>query len=108
MTRRRAKRPAPDITRVSFPLLAAFVRGSLHEQWQAEYETAAEARDAFVRDLSAGERRAFAMECEAFLALTAGLDLAGLLPVLRESLESGWAPGGVEEVRAVLAPAPSP
>lgn len=102
MSRKRAGRPVPEITRGAFPLLGTFLRGYLHEDWMGDHETAAEARDAFLRDTSADERRTFAAECEAFHALTAALPLELLRRAIRESLGSAWYPETVEEVRAVL------
>ena len=32
-------RPAPEITRGAFPILATFVRGYLHQDWELDYET---------------------------------------------------------------------
>jgi hypothetical protein len=83
-------------------LIATLLRGYLHEDWDADYETAAEARDAFLQDISADERQAFAVECDAFHRLTAGLSLRDLSRVLQDSLESAWQPASTTEVRAVL------
>lgn len=104
MTRRRRARPAPEVTRVAFPLIAALLRGYLHEDWPADYETAEQAREAFLADASPEERRAFARECEAFHALTAGLSMADLRTVLHESLGGAWEPVTPDEVRQVLRP----
>ena len=102
MTRRRTPRPAPEVTRVAFPLITALMRGYLHEDWDADYESAAEAREAFLQDVSTGERRAFAVECDAFHTLTAGLPLRDVVRVLQEALGGAWAPADLSEVRSVL------
>lgn len=103
MTRGKATpRPAPEINRGAFPLLATFLRGYLHEDWQLDYETPAEARDAFLADASPEERRAFALECEIFLARTAALSLGEVRRVLAEALGSAWHPATLDEVRGLL------
>lgn len=102
MSRRPHPRPAPEITRGAFPMLSTFVRGYLHEDWVTDYETAAEARDAFLADASAEERHEFALECEVFHKRTQGLSLGDVTRVLGESLGSAWAPTSLDEVREVL------
>mgnify|MGYP001175526340 CR=1 FL=1 len=104
MKRRRPPRAAPDVTRTAFPLVGVFLRGYLHEDWEADFETAVEARDAFLDDASAAERRAFAVECEALHVLTAALTLDEWLPVLHVRFGSAWQPASVDEVRQVLRP----
>ena len=96
------RRPAPEITRVSFPMLSTFLRGYLHEDWTLDYESPAEARDAFLQDASADERRGFAAECEAFHARTASLSLDEVREVLDAALGGHWRPESLDEVRAVL------
>lgn len=102
MKAKRARRPAPEVTRVAFPLVAAFLRGYLHEDWAADYESAVEAREAFLADASAEERHAFALECGAFQTLTARLTVDEMVRVLHESLGSAWQPADLAEVRRVL------
>lgn len=51
-----------------FPMLAQFAAGYLHEDFALEHKTAAGARDAFWRDASAAERKAFIEELERFRA----------------------------------------
>ncbi len=104
MSAKRVRRPAPEVTRGALPLVAAFLRGYLHQDWEADYEAPEEARDAFLEDASPEERRAFLRECEAFHTLTASLDLADVSRVLQDSLGSAWQPAALAEVRRVLGP----
>lgn len=95
-------RPAPEVTRGSFPVLATFVRGYLHEDWMLDYETAHEARDEFLRDALPAERREFREECEIFHQRTSRLSIEELRQVLAAGLGSAWSPADAEEVRDVL------
>lgn len=103
----KTRRPVPEVTRGAFPMLSTFLRGYLHQDWEADYETPVEARDAFLADTSADERREFALECGAFRRLTDELSLGDLVRVLDDSLGSAWAPASASEVREVLR-VPSP
>jgi hypothetical protein len=100
--KRRVDRPAPEITRGSFPMLATFLGGCLREGWQIDYETPAEARDAFLVDVSPAERREYALECTAFHERTAHLALADVQSLISGVFGSGWAPADEQEIRAVL------
>jgi hypothetical protein len=95
-------RPAPEVTRGAFPVLATFVRGYLHEDWVLDYETAHDARDEFLRDALPAERREFHEECEIFHQRTGGLSIDQLRQVLADGLGSAWSPADVAEVRDVL------
>jgi hypothetical protein len=99
---RRHGRPAPEITRGAFPILATFVRGYLHEDWDLDYETARDARDEFLRDALPEERQEFRRECAIFLERTAALTLEDLREVIARGLGSAWAPADAAEVRDVL------
>lgn len=100
--KRHHKRPAPEITRGAFPVLSTFLRGYLHEDWGLDYETASGARDEFLKDATAAERREFRTECEIFHARTAQLTFADVKDVLAGALGSAWQPEDVDEVREVL------
>lgn len=102
MTERRHPRPAPEITRGAFPMLATFLRGYLHEDWGLDYETAQDARNDFLRDASPEERREFLRECEIFHERTTHLTWEDMRRVLSESLGSAWSPVDTSEVRDVL------
>jgi hypothetical protein len=95
-------RPAPEITRGAFPMLATFVRGYLHQDWELDYETSGEARDEFLRDASPEERQEFRKECEIFHERTAQLTLEDVRQVLADGLGSAWVPAVLVEVRDVL------
>lgn len=100
--KRQHKRPAPEITRGAFPVLSTFLRGYLHEDWERDYETPREARDEFLKDATAAERREFRTECEIFHARTAQLTFDDVTDVLAGALGSAWRPADVDEVREVL------
>ena len=102
MTRKRTPRPAPEITRGAFPVLNTFLRGYLHQDWTLEYESAREARDAFLEDASAEEREEFARECAIFHERTASLDLDALREALEAAFGTTWWPEDAAEVRDVL------
>ena len=104
MSARRVRRPAPEVTRGALPLVAAFLRGYLHQDWEADHETPEEARDAFLEDASLEDREAFLRECEAFHTRTASLALADVARVLQDALGSAWQPADLAEVRRVLGP----
>jgi hypothetical protein len=58
------------ITRRDFPQLADFLGGYLHEDYRAEYASAAAARDAFLEAADQEERDRFASDVERFLRVT--------------------------------------
>jgi len=99
----------PVVSREEFPELAAFVRGYLHEDYLVEYGSAEAARDVFLADASADERRALADECRAFLATVAGQPVSVVRRILTHDLGCAWRPARTADVVAVLAPlAPEP
>ena len=84
-----------------FPELRRVFEGYLHEDFLAEYGSAAAAIDAFRADATAAEARAFRDEVRRFLALTGTLDFAKV----RESvtrLGSRWIPHSRQEIETVL------
>jgi|SRR5579872_1063239 len=89
-----------------FPELRRVFEGYLHEDFIAEYGSAAAAIDAFRADASAVEARAFRDEARQFLALTSGLDFANVQHLVAR-VGSRWIPGSREELEAVLHAPPS-
>ena len=80
-----------------FPELQRVFSGYLHEDFIAEYGSAAGALRAFAEDASAAERQRFRKEVQRFLDVTAPLDFAKLR-VLLERLGSRWTPPSREAV----------
>jgi hypothetical protein len=62
--------PRPFI-RNDFPQLADFAAGYLHQDFRAEHQTPAAARDAFLNAVSQEERRRFDLDVQRFLRATA-------------------------------------
>ncbi len=84
-----------------FPELRRVFEGYLHEDFIAEYGSAAAAIDAFRADASAAEARAFHDEARRFLALTGSLDFAEVQHFVTR-VGSRWTPSSREELEAVL------
>jgi len=84
-----------------FPELRRVFEGYLHEDFVAEYGSAAAAIDAFRADASAAEARAFRDEARRFLAATKALDFAEVQRLVTRA-GSRWVPGSREELETVL------
>jgi hypothetical protein len=84
-----------------FPELQRVFEGYLHEDFVAEYGSAAAAIDAFRNDASAAEARVFTDEARRFLIATRGLDFAKVQHLLTR-VGSRWIPGSREELETVL------
>ena len=84
-----------------FPDLRRVFEGYLHEDFVAEYGSAAAAIDAFRNDATAAEARAFGKEARRFLNVTRALDFAQVQHLLTR-VGSRWVPGSREELETVL------
>lgn len=84
-----------------FPELRQVFEGYLHEDFVAEYGSAAAAIDAFRADANATEARAFGDEARRFLGVTSTLDFAEVQRLVTR-IGSRWVPGSREELEAVL------
>ena len=98
-------RLAPEVTRGAFPLIATFLRGYLHQDWAMDYESPQDARNAFLEDVDAGERRAFDREVGRLAGVIARLSLGDVTALLTERLGGAWMPGSLDDVRSVFPPA---
>jgi len=98
------RREGPVLSREEFPELSAFVRGYLHEDYLVEYGSAEAARDVFLADASAEERRALADECRTFLATVVGQPVSVVRRILTHDLGCAWRPNRTTDVVAVLEP----
>ena len=84
-----------------FPELRRVFEGYLHEDFIAEYGSAAAAIDAFRADASAAEARAFHDEARRFLGATSGLDFATVQHLVTR-VGSRWIPSSREELEGIL------
>jgi hypothetical protein len=84
-----------------FPELQRVFEAYLHEDFVAEYGSAAAAIDAFRADASAAEARAFREEARKFLALTSALDFAQVQRFVTR-VGARWIPDSRDELEAVL------
>jgi len=84
-----------------FPELRRVFEGYLHEDFVAEYGSAAAAVDAFRADAGAAEARAFRDEARRFLAATSALDFAEVQRLVTR-VGSSWIPGSRGELERVL------
>jgi hypothetical protein len=84
-----------------FPDLQRVFEGYLHEDFAAEYGSAAAAIDAFRHDATTAEARAFGKEARRFLKLTRALDFAEVQHLVTR-VGSRWVPGSREELERVL------
>ncbi len=88
--------------RESWPALAAFLRGYLHEDYEAEYGSIEGAVAAFVADASADERRALAAEAARLGALADRAPLAALQDLITRALGGRWLPRSRADLDALL------
>src|SRR5882672_8545968 len=104
--KRTATRDAAEVKllRVSagtFPALRQFLRGYLHEDWQEDHNTPAEAAQQFCEDASAEERQDVAREWEAFRQRTKNLSLPATAALLSTQLGSAWQPKTPDQIEAI-------
>jgi hypothetical protein len=79
------------LNRRRFPTLARFASGYLHQDMAVEHGSPRAARDAFLADASAAERRAFADEAALFVTVTADWPAADARAAFA-GLGGAWAP----------------
>ncbi len=84
-----------------FPELRRVFEGYLHEDFVAEYGSAAAAIDAFRVDANAAEGRAFRDEARRFLSVTSALDFAEVQRLVTR-FGSRWIPESREALETVL------
>jgi|SRR5450432_1315478 len=87
----------------TFPALRRFFRGYLHEDWQEEHDSAAEAGEQFCEDATAEERQDVAREWEEFRQRTKNLSLPALSALLNTHLGAAWDPKTEEQIEALSA-----
>jgi hypothetical protein len=87
----------------TFPALRRFLRGYLHEDWQEDHDSPAEAAQQFCEDASAEERQDVAREWEAFRQRTKNLSLPAAAALLGTQLGSAWQPKTLDQIDAISA-----
>jgi hypothetical protein len=87
----------------TFPALRQFLRGYLHEDWQEDHDSPAEAAQQFCEDASAEERQDVSREWEAFRQRTKNLSLPAISALLSTQLGSAWRPETSDQLEAVSA-----
>ena len=90
----------------AFPELRQVFTGYLHEDYIAEYGSAANALAAFHDDASDAERRRFRKEARRLLTATESLEFWTVVRLL-ESLGSRWVPPSRDALVRLLEPATS-
>jgi hypothetical protein len=106
-TKKTAKRGSPEVklpvSAGTFPALRQFLRGYLHEDWQEDHDTPAEAAQQFCEDASLEERQDVAREWEAFRQRTRNLSLPAISALLSTQLGASWELNTTEQLDAVSA-----
>ena len=99
----RGPRPAPPaVAREDFPALAAFLRGYLHEDLEADHGTVAGALAAFAGDATAAEVAALDADRRRLGAVLAPQPLRVARDVLARTFGSAWSPATRDELEQVL------
>ena len=97
----------PEISAASFPALHQFLRGYLHQDWQDEYDSPAEAAQQFCEDTDGDDRHQVADEWIAFRQHTKNLSYPAIATLLSDKLGSSWhlkSPDDLEAISAVFQP----
>ena len=94
---------ATQISASTFPALHQFLRGYLHQDWQEEHDSPAEAARQFCHDASPEERQEVALQWAAFRERTKNLSLPALSGVLSHDLGAEWNPRAIDQVDAISA-----
>ena len=105
-----ASTSVPDSSPISaetFPALRQFLRGYLHQDWQEDYGSPAEAAQQFCEDATPEERPDVAREWEAFRQLTKNLSLPAISALLTTKLGAEWEvrdPDQLDAISAIFRP----
>ena len=99
MDREAVERLTPD----ELPRLAEFLAGYLHEDWNLDYGSAAEAAWDYLLEADLEAAEALAVEWGVLTAAARAVPLDELNRLLRERFGSGWNVVSAEEIRAVSA-----
>lgn len=83
------------------PSLAGFLGGYLHDDWQLDHESAAEAAYAFIGEADLDDVEELAADWAVLVAATRELDLEAINRLLRERFHCGWHLAAKTELEAV-------
>lgn len=92
---------ADRLTADDLPHLAAFFSGYLHEDWQTEFASPAEAAFAFAGDADLDDVEELAAEWAVLVEATRELELDAINRLLQERFRSAWHVTSKLEVEAV-------
>ena len=101
MTAKKPDTSKADISAENFSAVRQFLRGYLHQDWQDEYETPAEAAQQFCEDADGEERQQVALEWIAFCQQTKNLSLPVIATLLSDKLGASWHLKSPEELEAI-------
>ena len=99
--------PKIEISATTYPALRQFLRGYLHQDWQDEYDSPAEAAQQFCEDSDPVERQQVAHEWLDFRNYTKNLSLPATAGLLSDTLGSSWhakSPNDLEAISAIFRP----
>src|SRR5258708_11936576 len=82
----------------TFPGLRQFLRGYLHEDWQEEHDSPAEAARQFCDDASSEERQEVAREWEELRQRTKNLSVPAGSGLLSYQLGAAWLPAASYQI----------
>jgi hypothetical protein len=94
---------APALSRESYPALADFLRGYLHQDFREEHGSVSAAVQAFRAAASREELRGLAEDAIRFGQLIRDARLGDVRRLLADELGSGWVPVTNAELRSFLA-----
>jgi hypothetical protein len=90
------------LTPESLPHLARFLAGSLHEDWESEFGSAAEAAYDYLLYSDWDDAAALATEWAELTAASSVLPIGELNRILSERFHSGWSAADANEIKAVM------
>jgi hypothetical protein len=102
----RAEKSTPASERFSasrLPALARFLGGYLHQDWQDEHVSPADAAQQFCDEASKEERESAAREWEVFRSETKNLSLPVISSLLSDHLGAAWNPKTTEALDEISA-----
>ncbi len=91
-----------SINRENFPALTAFFRGYLHQDFEEEFGSAAEAIAVFRADAGPDEWAAFMREWDLFWTLAGDLPVSRIARLMTKVLGGYWTPESHEEIQSAF------
>jgi hypothetical protein len=97
------KNNTPALDATSFPALAAFLKGYLHQDFGQEHGSVSAAAAAFCRDASPDERRQLVTELQRLLDVTDVSPARAVARFISRDLGSAWSPRSRRDLAGMLA-----